>query len=253
MRIPGGSATATAMAIEAVILAGGRGTRLRPFTVTVPKPLLPLGDRPIVDIVLRQLAADGFRHVCFSLGYMAPLFQNFFGDGSALGLKIDYFVEDEPLGTAGALTLIDDLAEHFVVQNGDTLTDLDYRALLDAHVAGGAAATIFSQGVEDFVDYGIVEFDGDRRLTAYHEKPTRRYHVSTGIYALSRSLVQMAAAGVRLDMPDLLRDAMEAGMPVACHVQEGAYWRDIGRFDHYEAATKDFEADPSRFLRTERR
>ncbi len=237
------------MAIQAVILAGGLGTRLRPFTITVPKPLLPLSDRPIVEIVLRQLAACGFEHVCFSLGYMAPLFQNFFGDGSAHGLKIDYVLEDTPLGTAGALTLIDDLDEHFVVQNGDTLTDLDYRALLDAHKASGAAATIFSQKVEDFVDYGIVEFGEDRKLSAYHEKPTRHYYVSTGIYALSRDLVRTAAKGQRLDMPDLLRGASERGQTVMCHVQEGAYWRDIGRFDHYEAATKDFEADPKRFLR----
>jgi len=237
------------MAIEAVILAGGLGTRLRPFTITVPKPLLPLGDRPIVEIVLRQLAADGFRHVCFSLGYMAPLFQNFFGDGSGHGLKIDYFVEEQPLGTAGALTLIDDLADNFVVQNGDTLTDLNYRGLLDAHTTSGAVATIFSQKVDDYIDYGIVEFDEQRRLSAYHEKPTRHYYVSTGIYALSRDLLSRAKPGERLDMPDLLRGASDAGGSVMCHVQEGAYWRDIGRFDHYEAATQDFLADPKRFLR----
>ncbi|MDB5512559.1 MAG: putative sugar-phosphate nucleotide transferase, partial [Enterovirga sp.] len=148
------------MVTEVVVLAGGMGTRLRPFTITVPKPLLPLSDRPILEVVLEQLKVAGFRDVCISLGYMAPLFKAFFGDGSRIGLSIEYVLEDEPLGTAGALTLVPDLAENFLVLNGDTLTDLDFKAFLDVHVESGADATILTQKVDEYVDYGVLEFDG---------------------------------------------------------------------------------------------
>lgn len=234
--------------VEAIILAGGLGTRLRPFTISIPKPLLPISDLPIVEIVLRQLHRDGFERVCFSLGHLAPLIENFFGDGSRIGLSLDYVIEEEPLGTAGALTMVPDLADSFIVQNGDTLTDLSYIKLLETHRKSDAAATIFAYRVDETVDYGVVEFDGDMSLTAYKEKPERSYHVSTGVYALNKSILDLAEPGKRLDMPDLLLRARDAGLKVACYVQEKAYWRDIGRFDHYEAATKDFEADRSRFL-----
>ena len=127
---------------RAVILAGGLGTRLRPYTTVLPKPLMPIGDRPILDIVIRQLAAAGFEQVTIATGYLAELIEAFFGDGSRHGVPIDYFREDEPLGTVGALSLIEGLDEDFLVMNGDILTDLDYRALLDRHCEGGQAATI---------------------------------------------------------------------------------------------------------------
>ncbi|MEK1944924.1 MAG: sugar phosphate nucleotidyltransferase [Ensifer adhaerens] len=234
--------------VEAVILAGGTGTRLRPFTISIPKPLLPISDLPIMEIALRQLRASGIKRICISLGHLAPLIQNFFGDGSKLGIDLSYVVEDEPLGTAGALTLIPDLADDFIVQNGDTLTDLDYRRLVAAHRSSGATATIFTQQVNDLVDYGVVEFDSNFNLVAYHEKPTRHYHVSTGVYVLNRGIVGLAQPGQRLDMPNLLQRARAQRDKICCYIQEGAYWRDIGRFDHYEAATKDFEADRARFL-----
>ena len=234
--------------IEAVILAGGLGTRLRPFTISIPKPLLPVSDMPIVEIVLRQLHREGFRHICFTLGHMAPLIQNFFRDGKALDLNIRYVVENQPLGTAGALTLVPGLAENFIVQNGDTLTDLSYRNLLDAHLRSEAAATIFTHKVDEFIDYGVVEFDRETVLTEYLEKPTRHYFVSTGVYALNRSILELAEPNARLDMPDLLKRARADGRKVCCFIQDDAYWRDIGRFDHYEAATRDFEANRARFL-----
>jgi NDP-sugar pyrophosphorylase family protein len=233
---------------EVVILAGGRGTRLRPFTISIPKPLLPLEEMPIVEIVLRQLRRDGFRHICLSLGHLAPLIQNFFKDGAAIGLDIEYVVEDTPLGTAGALTLVPSLCENFIVQNGDTLTDLSYRSFLEAHCRMGVTATIFTQRVDERIDYGVVEFDRDGLLSEYLEKPTRYYYVSTGVYALHRSILDLTEAGTRLDMPDLLKRARADGRKVCCFVQKGAYWCDIGRFDHYEAASKDFKADRQRFL-----
>lgn len=242
-----------AIMTDAVILAGGLGTRLRPFTVTVPKPLLPLSDRPIVEVVLHQLQAFGFKRVCISLGYMAPLFKAFLGEGERFGLRIDYVVEEEPLGTAGALTMVPDLADNFVVLNGDTLTDLNYRALLDGHAAAGACATIFSHKVDEHVDYGVVEFDENGALQGYFEKPVRHYYVSTGIYALSKRILKYAKPKTRLDMPNLLLMAREAGDPVLCHLQKDAYWRDIGRFDHYELATKEFMETPERFIPAEKR
>jgi NDP-mannose synthase len=238
--------------MQAVILAGGLGTRLRPFTITVPKPLLPLGDRPIVDVVLSQLSADGFTLVSMCLGYMAPVFQACLGDGSRFGIKIDYVVEDEPLGTAGALYTVQNLHDDFLVLNGDTLTDLSFRRFLEAHQVAKVCATIFSAKVDEFIDYGVVEFDKNtQHLTQYMEKPTRHYHVSTGIYALSKRILQYADfnSNGRLDMPDLIRAASNQGCPVLCYVEDKIYWRDIGRFDHYEAASKDFEEAPERFLR----
>jgi NDP-sugar pyrophosphorylase family protein len=238
--------------MQAIILAGGLGTRLRPFTITVPKPLLPLGDQPIVSVLISQLRDEGFRRIRMCLGYMAPLFQAFLGDGSRYGLTIEYLIEDKPLGTAGALATIPDLDDDFLVLNGDTLTDVSFRGLLSSHVNAGAYGTIFSAKVDEFVDYGVVEFDEQNRLlTAYIEKPTRHYHVSTGIYALSKRILDYAHVNERgiLDMPDLLRRARERGKPVLCYTQDGAYWRDIGRFDHYEAASKEYQQEPHRFSR----
>jgi NDP-sugar pyrophosphorylase family protein len=237
--------------MQAVILAGGRGTRLRPYTLTIPKPLLPLGDTPILEVLLRQLHSEGFQRVRISVGYLAPLFQAFFGDGSRFGLSIDYLVEEKPLGTAGALVGIADLPEDFLVLNADTLTDISLGNLLQAHVASDSYGTIYSSEVEEIVDYGVLEFDPETRLlSAYVEKPRRRYFVSTGIYALSRRILDYAEPDKngRLDMPDLLRKAMDDGKPVRCDTQDGAYWRDIGRFEHYEAASRDFQQDPERFF-----
>src|SRR3954447_11670006 len=145
--------------MQAVIFAGGLGTRLRPFTITIPKPLLPLGDQPIVEVVLGQLQDEGFNRVRMCLGHMAPLFQAFLGDGSRFGLRIDYIVEESPLGTAGALLILRDLDDDFIVMNGDTLTDISFRDLMNAHKAASAYGSIFCARVHEYVDYGVVAFD----------------------------------------------------------------------------------------------
>lgn len=236
--------------MQAIILAGGRGTRLRPFTVTIPKPLLPLGETPILEVLLRKLHGEGFSRIRISVGYLAPLFQAVLGDGSCFGLSVEYLVEERPLGTAGVLAGIDDLPDDFLVLNGDTLTDVSLGSLLQAHIASGACATVYGFEIEEVVDYGVLEFDAETGLlSAYIEKPRRRYFVSTGIYALSKRIFDYAEPDEngRLDMPDLLRRAIENGMPVRCETRHGAYWRDIGRFDHYEAASKDFQENPNRF------
>lgn len=233
-------------AMDAVLLAGGRGTRLAPLTVTVPKPLLPLGDRPIIDILIAQLAAAGVKRVFVCLGYLAPLMQAFLGDGSRWGVAIEAHVENEPLGTAGALRDLAGLGEHFFVVNGDTLTDLSFQDLAETHVQSGAWATLFTPWIDEKVDYGVVSIE-DGALRDYQEKPRRGYHVSSGVYVLSRRMLGLIPPGGAFDMPDLIRAAMGAGGKVAAH-SPPAYWKDIGRLDHYEAASRDFEADPARFL-----
>jgi NDP-sugar pyrophosphorylase family protein len=236
------------IAMDAVVLAGGRGTRLAPLTVTVPKPLLPLGERPIIDILIAQLAAAGVRRVVVCLGYLAPLMQAFLGDGGRWGVRIESCVEAEPLGTAGGLRNIEGLADDFFVVNGDTLTDLSFAALAEAHRAADAWATLFTPWVDERVDYGVVSIDRTSgALTDYQEKPRRGYHVSSGVYALSRRMLPLIPAQGAFDMPDLIRAAMARGEKVLAHAAP-AYWKDIGRLDHYEAATRDFEADPARFL-----
>jgi NDP-mannose synthase len=234
-------------AMDAVLLAGGRGTRLAPLTVTVPKPLLPLGERPIIDILLAQLAAAGVARVFVCLGYLAPLMQAFLGDGARWGLAIEPRIEAEPLGTAGGLRAIEDLSDDFFVVNGDTLTDLDFPAMAAAHREAGAMATLFTPWVDEQIDYGVVSIDAAGALTEYLEKPRRGYHVSSGVYVLSRRVLPLIPPTGAFDMPDLIRAAMAAGGKVVGH-RADAYWKDIGRLDHYEAATRDFEADPGRFL-----
>jgi NDP-sugar pyrophosphorylase family protein len=233
--------------MDAVVLAGGRGTRLAPLTVTVPKPLLPLGERPIIDILIAQLAAAGVARVFVCLGYLAPLMQAFLGDGARWGLAIEPRIEAEPLGTAGGLRNIEGLSEDFFVVNGDTLTDLDFPAMAAAHREAGATATLFTPWVDEQIDYGVVSINEGGALTEYLEKPRRGYHVSSGVYVLSRRALALIPPEGAFDMPDLIRAAMAAGGKVVCH-RADAYWKDIGRLDHYAAATRDFEADPGRFL-----
>jgi NDP-sugar pyrophosphorylase family protein len=234
--------------MHAVVLAGGLGTRLRPYTYTIPKPLLPLGERPVLDILLHRLRAGGVTSVTLCLGYLAPLINAFVGNGEAWGLTIASVIEAEPLGTAGPLRLVTGLPDDFIVVNGDTLTDLDFRKLCDEHRSARAAATVFTPEVENVIDYGIIELDeatGDIR--GYVEKPRQTYRVSSGIYALSRRVIDFIPAGNRYDMPDLIRRAIGEGGVVKAY-RAKAYWRDIGRLDHFEAANRDFQADPGRFL-----
>jgi NDP-sugar pyrophosphorylase family protein len=236
---------------RAVVLAGGKGTRLRPYTTVLPKPLMPVGDRPILDIVVRQLKAAGFDHVTISTGYLAELIEAFFGDGSKYGVRIDYFREDEPLGTVGALAMVDGLDDgDFLVMNGDVLTDLDYGALLERHTAGDAAATIATHERDIQISLGVLRFedaDDDTRLTGYDEKPKINYEASMGVYCFTPRVLGHIERGKRLDFPDLVLKLIEAGEPVRAW-RSTDYWLDIGRHDDYEAALEEFEQLKSRLL-----
>jgi NDP-mannose synthase len=236
---------------RAVILAGGEGTRLRPYTTVLPKPLMPIGDRPVLDIVVRQLRAQGFERVTVATGYLAELIEAFFGDGTKYGIPIDYHREREPLGTVGALALIDGLYEHDVlVMNGDVLTDVDYHALLERHIASDAAATIATKTRHIQISLGVLRFgeDGDRtRLTGYDEKPAIDFTASMGVYCFAPRALSYIRSGERLDFPDLILRLIAAGEVVRAWQSED-YWLDIGRHDDYERALEEFERVRERLI-----
>lgn len=236
---------------RAVVLAGGLGMRLRPYTTVLPKPLMPVGDRPILDVIVRQLAHQGFERLTIVTGHLAELIEAFFGDGERFGIPIDYFREEEPLGTVGALSLLDGLDEDFLVMNGDVLTDLPFGGFYEEHSAAGAAATIAAHKREVQVSLGVLQFDDgseDDRLTGYIEKPTYHYEVSMGIYAFSPRVLPHIERGKRLDFPDLVLRLLEAGEVVRARRSESDYWLDIGRHDDYETAMDEFERMRDRFL-----
>jgi NDP-mannose synthase len=236
---------------RAVVLAGGKGTRLRPYTTVLPKPLMPVGDRPILDIVVRQLKAAGFERITIATGYLAELIEVFFRNGDEYGIPIDYFREHEPLGTVGALSMIDGLGDDdFLVMNGDVLTDIDYAALLDEHAASAAAATIATKKRDVQISLGVLVFgdaDDRSRLTGYMEKPKVRYEASMGVYCFSPSVLDFIEEGQQLDFPDLITKLVEAGEEVRAWKSDD-YWLDIGRHDDYEAALNEFEQIKSRLI-----
>jgi len=225
--------------IEAVILAGGKGTRLRPYTTTLPKPLMPVGDRPILEIMISQLQAVGVGKITIAVNHMADLIMAFFGNGERFGVKIEYSIEDRPLGTVGPLRLIRDLPEHFLVMNGDVLTDLDYADVYCTHVRGTAPLTIATFQRDTLIDFGVLEIDAvEGRLTGFREKPKYHFDVSMGVYAFSRSLLSRIPAGRSYGIDTLVLDLLQAGVPVKAYPFHG-YWLDIGRPEDYDRANQD--------------
>jgi NDP-mannose synthase len=228
----------------AVILAGGRGSRLAPYTTVLPKPLLPVGDRAILDVVLRQLAAAGTQEVVIAVGHLAHLVQAVVGDGSSQGLRVRYHHEEQPLGTAGPLAHIDGLDQTFLMLNGDVLTDLDFPRFMAAHREAGNTLTIATHEREVETDYGILHTDGaaasTQAVTAYEEKPTLRYRVSMGVYALEPAALAHVPRDAAFDVPDLVQALLAAGAPIGSFPHDG-YWLDIGRHDDYERAQQEAE------------
>ena len=235
------------MCDRAVILAGGLGTRLRPYTVVLPKPLMPIGEYPILEVVIRKLRSHGFRHLTLAVNHQAELIRAFFGDGSRWDLTIDYSLEDTPLGTVGPLTLIRDLPENFLLMNGDILTDLDIRGFFTAHVEGSRLFTIAAARRTHRSEYGVLYEDKSHRLTGFEEKPLAEYLVSMGIYALNRTVVSRVVTGTKFGFDDLMMKLLEAGARVDIHEHKG-YWKDIGRPDDYAEAITDFTGDLQRVL-----
>jgi NDP-sugar pyrophosphorylase family protein len=226
--------------MRAVILAGGKGTRLLPYTTVIPKPLMPVGDRPILELIIRQLKHYGFSRVTMAVGHLAELIEAYFGNGNKYGIKIDYSREDEPLGTIGSLSLIDTLDTTFLVMNGDVLTNLDYLKLVDFHKKNQAVATIASYNKEVKVDLGILEMDEGFELKDYIEKPTFKYDVSMGIYVFEPEILSFIEPNAYLDFPDLVQTLIKDNRKVIAFPFDG-YWLDIGRHDDYVRAQEEFE------------
>lgn len=234
--------------MRAVILCGGKGTRLRPYTTVLPKPLMPIGDMPILEVVMRQLKQAGITRITMAVGYLAELLQAFFRDGQRIGVPIDYSFEDEPLGTVGPLTLIPDLDEPFLMMNGDVLTDLDYAALIAFHKAQGAAATIASYEREVKIDFGVIETDTADYVQDYIEKPSFKYRVSMGVYVFEPRVLRYLEPRKRFDFPDLVKLLIADGEKVASYPFAG-YWLDMGRPDDYERAIDEFESRKHEFIK----
>jgi NDP-sugar pyrophosphorylase family protein len=237
--------------LKVVILAGGRGTRLAPYTSVLPKPLMPVGDRSILEILLGQLRDHGFSDVILSVGYLSHLIQavlehqNGNGGSGRPPLKLTYVHEEQPLGTAAPLRLVGGLDRTFVVMNGDLLTTLDYSKLLQTHRENGNALTIATHRRTIKVDYGVLHLDGEsgtpRRVIGYDEKPEFASTVSMGIYVLEPSTLEHIPEGQPFDFPDLVHALLDAGERVGSYQHDGL-WFDIGRHDDYERATAAWEA-----------
>jgi len=220
---------------RAIVLAGGEGTRLRPYTVSLPKPLVPVGDRPIMEIVLAQLKEAGVTRVTLAVNHLAELLRAYFGDGSRFGIPIDYSLEGEPLGTIGPLRLIPDLPDSFLVMNGDVLTDLDYRGFWESHKDSTALASICAYSRVSKIDLGVLDVSSEGRLVGFREKPEIMHLVSMGIYAFRREILDYVPINRSFGFDELMLSLIRHQVEVRCYFHDGQ-WLDIGRPDDYERA-----------------
>lgn len=227
--------------MRAIILAGGKGIRLRPYTTLIPKPMVPLGGRmSILEVILKQLAQSGFTHVTLAVNHLSHLIMAYFGDGSRWGLKLDYSIEDEPLSTIGPLTLIDNLPENFLVMNGDILCDLDYKKFFEGHVKANADVSVSVYKRESKVDFGVLKYDENMVLREFQEKPVYSFDVSMGIYCLAKRVVEKLPRGGIYGFDNLMHDGIRNGTNIKISPFDG-YWLDIGRPDDYEYADQNFD------------
>ncbi|HEY3617452.1 MAG TPA: sugar phosphate nucleotidyltransferase [Candidatus Sulfotelmatobacter sp.] len=237
------------MSKRAVVLAGGTGTRLRPYTVVLPKPLMPIGDYPILEVIIRQLVGQGFTQITLALNHQANIIRAFFGDGEKWGVQIDYSLETKPLSTIAPLSLISDLPDNFLLMNGDVLTDLDLAGFLQRHVTAGRLFTIAAIRRLQFIDYGVLQVDPSHRLTGFCEKPRTEFLVSMGVYAVNRAVLHYVPPDCKYGFDDLMNDLLKKGESVTVDPFEG-YWLDIGRPDDYARAIEEFEQRKHELLPT---
>jgi len=237
--------------IQAVILAGGKGSRLRPYTKVLPKPLVPLDDFPISEIIIRQLKYYGLRNIVISTGHLAELIETYFGDGHRWGVHIQYVRERKPLGTAGALKLIKNLADNFLVINGDTLTDINFKKLMSFHKSKKASATIVMKERIVKTDFGVIKYDKQDMFLDYIEKPEHRTFVSTGINIFNKRCQKYIKRNESIGMPDLMLRMRALKQPIYCHRIKDV-WLDLGRSDDLEKAQGIFRRSRNKFLRVSR-
>ena len=226
--------------MKAVILAGGKGARLAPYTTIFPKPLMPIDDMPIMEIMLRQMKRAGIDEVILAVGHLKELLNAYFSNGERLGINICYSFEEKPLGTAGPLSLIDGIKDTFIVCNGDVLTTLDLNQLVNYHHDNEAVATIAMHTRKVKIDLGVLELNGSNEVFNYIEKPTYDFNVSMGIYVFEPRILQYIPKNQYLDFPDLVLKLLDAGEKVIGYPFDG-YWQDLGRPDDYKQAVQDFE------------
>ena len=233
--------------MRAIILAGGKGTRLRPYTIVLPKPLMPIGEHPILEVIVRQLVHYGFTHITMAVNHQAKIIQAFFGNGEEWGITIDYSLETKPLNTMGPLRLINDLPENFLVMNGDILTDLNFREFFKYHVSNRNNFTIsaFQRVLKS--EYGVLKINEAEKLCAFSEKPEYVLDVSMGVYAVSREVLQYIPEDRPYGFDHLMLDLLAEGTSASVKRHNG-YWLDIGRPDDYMQAIDEFDSLKNRFL-----
>ena len=233
---------------RAIILAGGKGTRLRPYTVVFPKPLMPIGDYPILEVIIRQLVQNSFTHITIAVNHQADLIKTFFGDGYKWGIKIDYSLEDKPLSTMAPLKLIKDLPDNFLVMNGDVLTDLNYGEFYEYHIKNENIFTISSYQREVKSEFGVLELDNQNNLVGFKEKPIEKYNVSMGIYMVSKKAIEYIPDNTFYGFDHLMLDLIKYKENPIVKPFDG-YWLDIGRPDDYEIAIEEFDKLKDKFLK----
>lgn len=226
--------------MRAIILAGGKGTRLRPYTTLIPKPLVPLGGKySILEIIIMQLARSGFTHITLAVNHLSQLIMAYFGDGARFGVKLDYSLEEGELSTIGPLTLIDDLPENFLVMNGDILCDLNYQKFFNEHVDENSRISVSAYRRQVKIDFGVLKYDDLGRLYEFQEKPAYDFDVSMGIYCINRSVVEALPRGKKYGFDNLMIDGIANKQTISIRPFAG-YWLDIGRPDDYEYADENF-------------
>tara|TARA_R100001143_G_C3361083_1_gene135895 strand:- start:19043 stop:19747 length:705 start_codon:yes stop_codon:yes gene_type:complete len=222
---------------RAIILAGGKGTRLRPYTMTLPKPLVPLGDKPILEHIITQLKAHNFTHITITVNHMADIIKAYFSDGTKWGVKIDYTFETKPLSTMGPLTLVRDLPDDFLVMNGDVLTDLNFSDFWQSHVDQKNIFTIASHRRKELIDYGLLYHDENNKLTQFEEKPQYDFLVSMGVYMVNKAILKYIPKDTFFGFDHLMHKLLEVNKPATVYEYFG-FWLDIGRPADYEIASE---------------
>jgi len=228
---------------RAIILAGGKGTRLKPYTISLPKPLVPIGDKPILERIIEQLKSHGFTHITITVNHMAEIIKAFFGDGSKWDIFIDYTVENKALSTMGPLTLVNDLPDNFLVMNGDVLTDLQFDQFYKSHVSSDAIFTIASHRRTEKIDYGLLHHDKDNKLIKFEEKPNYDFLVSMGVYMVNKRVIEYIPKYTFFGFDHLMYKLLEVNNPATIYEFDG-FWLDIGRPSDYEIAN-DKMNDPN--------
>ena len=236
--------------MKAIILAGGKGTRLLPYTKVIPKPLMPIGDMPILEVLVHQVKRAGVDDITLSVGHLAALLQAFFQDGAQMGIKIHYSFEQTPLGTVGPLKLVQGLDQTFLVMNGDVLTDLEFGDLIAFHRQSQALVTIAMHQRQVKIDLGVILLSDNQLVKGYIEKPIYDYQVSMGIYVFEPEALQYIPPNTFFDFPTLILELLKHGQKVAGYPFTG-YWQDLGRPDDYERAIQDFDSMRAAFLKDE--